>query len=530
MPVFVEIEVGGIQKFIFSTGKLKEMIGGSEIVHYICQEEFYEPVLKNIACDRRVTDRTEGNDWHMLLQNNAGILAILLPDGQKASAFLREISRKVLEEFPALPLFGTQAETEWTNSSLQEARRKAEEHILVQRMGNGFSNGVPMLPILRPARLDGLPAVAEVHTSGSREFLSLASLCKRNPTLLAMSEKRLRKYASSPRDVVWTNDMETMLPNGGKIALIHMDGNDMGKLFGDEIKRLKSESLAENVARMRKLSLAIEDINREAFAFCMARLLEYLRSTRQNEDRDSDILMPLRPLVMGGDDITLIVRADLALFVIHFFYQRYEQLAAERGLPLSLGIGMVVMDSSWPFARAFALVEQLTKSAKKISSEMPGVRPSSLDYLLLTEDVEKSVEDLRRRVFTSTDGLRMTAKPYLLQGNNLLDFMLAGVDVLDTLPRSQIRQALTSSRNGQQVTRGLWLNIRENLERRLGGRKGRLMSPRRFEELFPGDFFQEDGRGLSTRLGDYLELAHLLPQGEEARELFFKIMLEGGNA
>lgn len=103
-------------------------------------------------------------------------------------------------------------------------------------------------------------------------------------------------------------------------------------------------------------------------------------------------------------------------------------------------------------------------------------------------------------------------------------FLENGREILETLPRSAIRPAFAACRNGKDAARAHWLNTRENLERRLGGRKGRLMTASRFESLFPENYIQKG----YTMLGDYLELARLLPSGPVARTALLSAMRPGG--
>lgn len=522
MPAFVKAEVGGIQNFIGSTGKLKEMIGGSEIVYHICQKEFYEDILREIGCARQAADRDDGSDWHMVLQNNAGTLCLLLPNQEKAKAFLKAYSRKGLEKFPGLPLFGAQADMAWDKESWKRARHDADAHISRKRMSSAVASGVPMLPVLRAARLDGLPAVAEEHRKdGGAELVSWLSLCKRNPAMLKMSEDRLRSLVETPDGVIWANDLEEMLgAKGGKVALIHMDGNDLGKLFSSKLEENAHVDLLDGIRAMKKLSEFIEKNNKEAFAHAAKSLLDYICF-----DNASNQVMPLRPLVMGGDDITVIARADIALAFIDLFVNRFESLGADE--KLSLGVGMVVMDSSYPFAKAFTLVESLLENAKRRTLDMTP-RPSSLDYLVLTEEVENNEQDLRARVYTATDGSLMTAKPLVLDKGTLASFVENGTDVLAALPRSALRQALTACRKGKNSAHTCWLNTRENLKRRLGGRNNvNLMTADSFDALFPQNFFQEKDGKVFTKLGDYLELERLLPETGELREKLLKIIKEG---
>lgn len=525
MPVLVDTEVGGIQKFITGTGKLKEMIGGSEIIHFICQSEFYEPVLHEIGCARAVEDKSEGDDWHMVLQDDAGALCLILPNELKGRAFLEAYSRKSLENFPGLPLFGAQAPVEWATQAVAIARAEAERLLTGQRMSRPVPAGPCMLPVLRAARLDGLPAVAMARGGdGREEAVSLPSLCKRSRWILKKSEDRLQDYAGMPRDVIWANDLEVMLPNGGMVALIHLDGNDMGKLFNKIRDEKKNAGLAEFTRKMRELSHIVKDVNIRSFAHAAGNILGYILEFERSERP----VMPIRPLVMGGDDITLIARADVALPFVELFTGCYEKLAAQHNLPLSLGIGMVVMSSSYPFARAFPLVDELAKSAKRLTMNQAGKRKSSIDYLVLTEEVENSLDDLRERVFTAADGSILTGKPFFLGGSSLVEFMERGWEILHELPRSALRPALADCRRGKDVARKLWLNTRENLERGLGGRMGKLMTGARFEQIFPENFFSDINGKTATVLGDYLEIGRLMPASGEKWLFLRNIMLKGG--
>lgn len=235
--------------------------------------------------------------------------------------------------------------------------------------------------------------------------------------------------------------------------------------------------------------------------------------------------MPLRPLVLGGDDITVIARADIALAFISLFARRFEELGKENDL--SLGIGMLIMDSSYPFAKAFRLVESLLESAKHATLDAKP-RPSSLDYIVLTGELESNETRIRERIHTGRTGERLTCKPLILdKPDSLGRFLKDGLDVLNGLPRSQMRQALTACRKGENAAKICWDNVLENLARGLGGRHGEtLMSRKRFEEIFSGGFFREVNGRKETLLGDYLELRRLLPAAKE-NALALQELIEG---
>lgn len=523
---YVKLEVGGIQAFICQTGKLKEMIGGSEMINALAGS-FYEKIRQQLSLNPVIAPQA-GEDWIIEIQNNAGTLCLILPSADTARTFLRTFSMEALRQFPGLPLYGAHTPVSWTRESLSQARVTASNAINHQRARRPVASGMPMLPVAQAARLDGLPAVAR----DGEERISLLSWARRSPTLLRQSRERLQSLAARAFhdtdlpdvELLWKEDLAEMLGSEKqRVALVHMDGNDLGKRFAEEFRAIENDSPEEGMTRMRKLSAIIQKANEEAFAAALRGIL--VHELRQKKI-PSQLVVPLRPLVMGGDDITVIVRADLCLAFVQLFARAFEEVTRKAGSPLSLGAGLVIMPASYPFVKAFALVDALLESAKHATLSL-SPRPSSLDYLVLTSDVETDLSVLRRRTMTSQDGASLTTKPLILEGDTLGRFLNNGRDVLTLLPRSAIRSALNTCRTGVHRAHRDWSKLRENIHRGLGGRRDqKLMGLARFEEIFPGNFFVEEKGMRRTALGDYLELARVLPEQPEARRDMLEYLLD----
>lgn len=523
MDVFyLKLAIEGIQKYICSTGKLKEMIGGSEIIAFLASQEFYEPTLADLGLeeDRRLSGES---GKYIVAQANAGALCLIMPDPAKAQEFMQLAAQALLSWFPGLPFFGDIQKFAWSDDvagreAYANARKRADENIARQRNAGPAPMGSGLLPILRAARLDGMPAVARQDN----ELISLPSLARRNPEMIARSRLRLHARVKAPKgfELEWIEDLEQLLGGqGGKVALICMDGNDLGKLFGAELKASSGLSLCASIRKMKELSQRVESCNRIAFNHASERIAEY----EAIHGGGNTITMPLRPLVMGGDDITIIARADIALPFIDMFTRKFHEVGKDDRL--SIGIGMVVMDSSYPFAKAFPLAESLQDSAKNLTRHLePGQRPSSLDYLVMTEDVENNIDAVRQRLFTCPSGEILTSKPFVMNERSFAEFLNCGCAVTELLPRSQLREAWTLCRKGPSAVKRVWLNLKENISRGIGGRKGRLMTMHDFLRIFPENFFSSDRERAYTRLGDYLELERLLPGDSRAREALLAIM------
>lgn len=535
---YAVLEVGGIQKYILATGKLKEMIGGSEMIeslgertHRICQD------LGLSCCE----EPRQGDDWYICLQDAAGAVRLLMANCEKTKAFLTTFSLEMHENCPSLPLFGATVACQWSIEGLKQAYRDAKDAIAQKRQVQ-YSAPKSVWPFCRIAPLDGFPAVAK----DKDEYISQASQARRNPIFLENAEKRLQNHVQADlrgldfhgapafRDGAvfhWPTDMDDMLRGARvpRIALIHIDGNDLGIAFRQCLLRQYDTPLAL-ITSLKNLSNLVHSSNTKAFKTALLAIIHKDIGIQAIHHKQAlpmqEYTMPLRPLVLGGDDLTLIIRADLAFDFIQHYAQAFEEASREQGQALTVGAGMVIMQPAYPFVRAFHLVEQLTDSAKRLSAEMTP-RPSTLDYLILTNDVAEDLEDLRHAISRANDGNILTAKPFWCGGYQdkqdrfHLQQVLADAElVLKHLPASGLRDGASQCRLGEAAGKRVWEKMRENLERGLGGRHNKsTIRKESFDRIFPQGFFvvgQDARRPASvqdgqkqTFLGDYIELRHL---------------------
>ncbi len=535
---YIVLEVGGIQKYILSSGKLKEMIGGSELIESLASDYLDDYAEKHGY--RLLTKEKIGQpkDREILpLQRNAGALHLLCSSYAIAHDFLKDFALEIIDRFPGLPLFGALEACDFTSKSLREAKFKLSLKIGEQRNLVPVAAGLELLPICEAAPLDGKACVYLKNNSyKDEENISLASQTRRSEFLLEKARKRLRRIEGDEflnDKLVWSDNLDDLVGNKEKLAFIHIDGNDLGMLFR---KRLESNSQADECAqnsikKMLDLSDLVKNTTTYAFKKALTDALRYAHLPK-------GATVPARPLVLGGDDVTVIIRADLALIFIDSFVKAFERYSREnnQGEGLSVGVGMVVCAKSYPFLKAFSLAEELLKSAKNATLEVnaPAAadksikkgknneqtdplkipRASSLDYLVITNDVDVDLDCIKEQYFKAQDQSLLTKKPIILKNNNLANFVASAIDVLERLPRSYTRSALNECKIGVTASKNSYAKLLDNLKRSLGGRHNhKLMSQEEFLALFPENygFFLKDKDGrFYTKLGDYLELGHLL--------------------
>lgn len=551
---YVVLEVGGIQKYILSTGKLKEMIGGSELIESL-SAKYLDDFAQNNHLNVLKEIRKPVDNEILPLQRNAGAMHLLFSSEAKGREFLKNFGKKLLEDFPGLPIFGALEECEFTSSGIREAKFKLSNKITDQRNKYPTSTGMQLLPICAEAPLDGEPAIGKVSygKNASSEIISLSSKTKRNEQLLEDSKGRLREIEPDEGvgpDLKWSDDLEEIACGSEKVAFIHIDGNDLGKRFRQELENISdketdedktgqqssSEDRYQNAINVIKTMSALSNTVKETTAAAFKKgLSECLKHTKLT-DNTGKKLVPARPLVLGGDDVTVVIRADLALYFIDAFvkeFERYSNQELGKKNPndkLTVGVGMVVCPTGYPFLKAFDLSEELVKNSKELTAQMEN-RPSSMDYIVITNDTENDIDSIRAHLFTAEDGSKLTAKPMLLSGNNLAQFVENGISVLEKLPRSTLRNSLSVCRKGVNEALQNYTKLKDNIARGLGGRANQnQMGATEFSELFKegvetkGFFYKDkDDKNFKTKLGDYIELNHLLPEELKDYKEYFEI-------
>ena len=586
MYTYVVFEVGGIQNYILGTGRMKEMIGGSELVESLSKSflqkaitEFVSHGTKFIPFETADGARPPENSEILIVQRNAGNIHLIFSNHDDAKAFVTFFSKKVLERFSGLPFFGAlDDELEWNAKSFSECRSRLSSMIQRQRNIVSTNAGSGMFPIFQRAPADGEPAVAFIMTGADRNgvFVSEASKARMADSLIKDSDRRLRLNNASGEDssefeayknrfnsslsslqsdegqgkdlnwddIEWPKDLGELTGGQGKIAFIHMDGNDFGKMFNTELEReidvgTPEEQLSQKLTVMGALSRSVSSCSRKAYARAIEAIIPYCHFVSNRP------VMPFRPLVLGGDDITVIIRADLALIFVDAFEKGFEQASAEiaQGSDgkrvLTLGMGMLVASSGFPFLKAFELIEDLAGKAKQItvSNKPDAFRPGSIDYLVVTNEIENDLDALRGRTEIARDKSVLSTKPFILEPYNpanldripagatlLPDFVKKGVRVLTSLARSQVRGAAAACREGAVYSQKYFDQLKANLHTATGGRMNKsLMSDAELDEIFPeGGFFINGADGKKRcALYDYLELAHLSEVGCSSLSSYF---------
>ena len=385
--------VQGIQDFIFKTNALKHIIGASELVEQICTSAFDKFAVKNGKSIVRA----------------AGNIKYVFDDEADCKRAVREFPKKVMTMAPGITI----SQAVVVMDDFSKAVDEVEALLRVQRNKPSRSVTTGLIGIKR-ANNTGLPVTAiekgeykDDSTIQKESVQDVKALCEKS---FGQGRLRDKNVAYDISEITGKNDW---------IAIIHADGNGLGKVV--QVVGKQETTFSEF---SQKLDLATEQAANEAYNAVAGGFQE-------------QTMIPIRPVVLSGDDMTVIIRGDLAIDYANAFISAFEKktkehigeilkqqhVFAEDRDYLTACAGIAFIKSSYPFYYGYQLAEELCGQAKKDTKAIHGAEsnhlpPSCLMFHKVQDSFVIDYKDIVKRELTAKDGLSFKAGPYYVSPEN----------------------------------------------------------------------------------------------------------------
>lgn len=257
----------------------------------------------------------------------------------------------------------------------------------------------------------------------------------------------------------WRNPAFPFRGEDRRIAVVHADLSGLGQIF-----RAASDK-ATSAKEIKEVADAIENVVEGAAQDATQTLLRHAQL--QGSGERALAVLPARPVLLGGDDITILVRADLAFGFAQTLLQRIEERsgAALAKFVSRIGVdrvsacaGLAIVKSGQPFLMANALAEGLVKRAKLDAKAYTAPYPSFLAFHVAQTTQSERYSEIVERELTARggapaqrpptqrdrhgDGVKMTANPYrvgspAVDEERSFDCLLALACALDAAPKGR---------------------------------------------------------------------------------------------
>jgi hypothetical protein len=456
----------GTQPYIFGSNRLRHNIGGSHLVAQAtgswaleAAEEAASPRRTNVkdAAALELQDPDDPKYWiekkpdlaAEVLYAGGGNVVVLFRDDEVANDFRRCLSQKLIEHAPELDLVESgkpfdwgkarDADSEPTSLSALSETLDAALRALGRKKDARRAPSRPVgRSVTQPGQIHGQPAVGMQDPPGPGEDpYPISSEAKAKEEHLHRANQRLKALLPPPDGFAYPYELGNLGQAEGKqsfIAVVHADGDRMGNLLQEVARKGQSEETEPEetqsgetgdynrsfIQRMRAFSEVVRGAALDALKDMIGGLHTFIEEHRDGngevelpgvkaplrlDRRDGRLLLPLRPIVFGGDDVTFVCDGRLGLALaaryVRCFETRFDTRAEESDVLLLLpkttaSAGVSIVKTHYPFSRAYDLAEELTHSAKDQRQE-DSVVGSYMDWHVALDDLPGSLEAVRKQ-------------------------------------------------------------------------------------------------------------------------------------
>ena len=338
MEYLYGMSIQGIQEYIYSTNKLQEIVGASEIIDSLGQKN--KDKKKDDGPLFAIFDELkESGLIKEILLNAAGNFRAIVNGKENLSKIVLELPKKIMQN--AYGITVSQAAVKY--DGYKESSKKLEENLKIQR-------NRPTLPLDMSINFMLLaPKTARGVVKFSDDRLDISCVQKRKSHDRWFNKRRTEHNEEDDIKFAELKEFSDISNKKHKLAVIHADGNGLGVLV---------KNLAQIVDSIGKTE-AIVNFS-EAFANAKKRTKETFGDS-----------LKIKALILSGDDMTAVCDADIALEFTKNFIEEFEN-ATEReksyiGRKLTMCAGIAYCNEKFPFHYAVSLAEELCGMAKKHS-------------------------------------------------------------------------------------------------------------------------------------------------------------------
>lgn len=411
MRYLLAAEADKIQEFIFRSSRLREVVGASQLLTRFCQDE--EGV-------KALLRKHHGDPQQDICVNDGGSFRIFFDDPNIARQFGADLSElyrlslgtsiSVAEPVPL------EADFETANKKASAALQQAKNH----RQG---MLAEPHLPYMAFCASCGLGLADKYGLLAKEQGDRGRYLCQncqikakeRDREPRAILDQFFKDYQASfgsklPFTAVpngWSEDTDEIaefdLRNRNYVAYLVADGNGMGKLFGEC-----------NDAKIRKLSAGL--------TLALSKSLAQPAADFRKVVTKNGTLIPVLPLIMGGDDLFALIPAPYALDFAYRFCQEWERQLSKLVDKIGFQIGkdipkptiaaaVVICKSKYPYALAHDRADALLKAAKrqsKLVAAEAGQHFSAVNFEVILGNRLAGLEDNE----LATNTVQPSLRPY----------------------------------------------------------------------------------------------------------------------
>lgn len=386
--ILAKYDISGIQRYIFATNRLKENVGASCQVTKILEEYLPDSIKEASAPQDTYVISWEKQDKLNLPHDKTINTEIIYIGGGNAMVLFRDkevfqmvsqnLARKVAKNCQGIYLAAAYTDTQLVNFA--EDVKKLNKNMADKKAGMIRQPIYSPFPAVEQDNSNHQPITRccrhrdeanSYEKKGDKEKHQIENMTEMQyQKWIAYGEAREKRtgklYPNIGEKVNYDYpvDMDLLCrePGGNSYtAVVHIDGNGMGAQIQKVLREHAEYEKA--VLGLRKMSKEISAVFENTYKEMLKVVYSYSKHPCSgDEDR---MILPLRPIVLDGDDFTFLCTADLAIPLAVGFMKKL--MKGQEGKPekISACAGIAFVHSHFPFYEAYCIAEDSCSDAKK---------------------------------------------------------------------------------------------------------------------------------------------------------------------
>jgi hypothetical protein len=435
----VLLDTESIQQYIYSSNRLKDNLGASHLVKNI----YLKPLISSLAevfegedfakhyekwlekCQKWLKDPKrieifEDDQCQVEVGYIGGGNALLFfREEIRANEFMKKWSLNLLLNYPGLQTAAAVRELPADYFNSTDAFKNSKGTLFKSLAENkSFYHPTTVIPkhgITADCRDSGFSAdVYKEMADDDSRYISVVAERKKDAAEQAAKEINEQYKALLGNEYTFTSRLDQLgqISGDSYLAVVHIDGNSMAKRFQD----------TPDLPSLRELSASVQKATEEAFTKLLEHIIKDQMPILEKNGSGFAIardggkkVIPLRYIVLGGDDITFVTDGRLGVYFAEKFIEYFTGVKVADDKSIAACAGVAIVKTKYPFFRAYELAEELCKNAKK-EARKHGVETSWLDFHIAYGGFSGTLETIRKKHFTVGDSSLLFG-PYLLKGD-----------------------------------------------------------------------------------------------------------------
>lgn len=392
MRYLMILEVSQKQAYIFSSNKLKDNIRCSENICQVTDPQYFALIARKAG----VAFLEEAN----LVYSGGGHTVLEFDGEEQAKKFAYAVSKAAKQDFPGLELF---IKTEKYNDEFTPGKNLEE-----------LAKALETKKSFREASFVQGSFGVEKMESSSRKAKPLVQSEKVSDD----QDKDKHKHEYVPAGYQMPTKFEELGNSKHRssfIAVVHIDGNAMGKRVEDLRKKYENESWESYKAILKCFSESIDQQFKASYQEMTERIAKSLEHGAAEKLDLKKNYFPVRKIILAGDDVCFVAEGRIGLEAARIFIEQLLQKSnAKDHENYTACAGVAIVHQKYPFYKAYELAEMLCSNAKKSIAEYgQEVKACAIDWHIEFGELTDSIEELRKN-YRTADNNFLELRPYLL--------------------------------------------------------------------------------------------------------------------